>query len=197
MMDNRLDEIRQRAEQLVRIADNPYCLGPAALLDGVKEIVPALLSEVDRLNKAVKQDEAEHGLMLHSMEVDNGGALDMTIGGDAAKLFMCNLVRFFEQNGGQNFLTLSVEDAKNSYSITIQNNNGDATPAKKLKELTARAEAAEARADAAIEDLRQNGFCGSCSGCNAPHDPNNITWCYSWEWRGQEAGKEKDNVRNK
>ena len=49
MMD-KLDEIRQRAEQLVRIADNPYCLGPAALLDGVKEIVPALLSEIDRLN---------------------------------------------------------------------------------------------------------------------------------------------------
>ena len=56
-------------------------------------------------------------------------------------------------------------------------------------ELTARAEAAEARADAAVEDLRQNGFCGSCSGCNAPHDPNNITWCYSWKWRGQGAGK--------
>ena len=57
------------------------------------------------------------------------------------------------------------------------------------EKLTARAEAAEARADAAVEDLRQNGFCGSCSGCNAPHDPNNITWCYSWKWRGQEAGK--------
>ena len=48
---DRLEEIRQRVEQLVRIANNPYCLGPAALLDGVKEIVPALLSEVDRLEK--------------------------------------------------------------------------------------------------------------------------------------------------
>ena len=55
--------------------------------------------------------------------------------------------------------------------------------------LTARAEAAEARADAAVKDLGQNGFCGSCSGCNAPHDPNNITWCYSWEWRGPVAEK--------
>ena len=63
--------------------------------------------------------------------------------------------------------------------------------------LTARAEAAEARADAAIEDLRQNGFCGSCSGCNAPHYPNNITWCYSWEWRGQqEAGKGDSNANS-
>ena len=53
---DRLEEIRQRAEQLVRIANNPYCLGPAALLDGVKEIVPALLSEVDRLNALHKRE---------------------------------------------------------------------------------------------------------------------------------------------
>ena len=61
--------------------------------------------------------------------------------------------------------------------------------AQRVIDLTARAEAAEAERDAAGEDLRQNGFCGSCSGCNAPHDPNNIKWCYSWEWRGPQAGK--------
>ena len=53
---DRLEEIRQRVEQLVRIANNPYCSGPAALLDGVKEIVPALLSEVDRLTVLHKRE---------------------------------------------------------------------------------------------------------------------------------------------
>ena len=126
---DKLDEIRQRVEQLVRIANNPYCLGPAALLDGVKEIVPALLSEVDRLKQ---------------------GWIDAN------------------ENHTDDFMRLSA----------------------KIVALTARAEAAEADRDAAVEDLRQNGFCGSCSGCNAPHDPNNITWCYSWQWRGpQDAGK--------
>lgn len=50
---------------------------------------------------------------------------------------------------------------------------------------------AQRRERAAIEDLKENGFCKSCSGCNAPHNPNNTTWCYSWQWRGpREAGKE-------
>ena len=110
---DRLTEIRQRTEQLVRIANNPYCLGPEALLDGVKEIVPALLSEVDRLGR------------------------DINV-------------------------------------------------------LTARAEAAEARADAAVEDLRYSSKCWTCG---YPGDCGNgrqkpLTICGSWKWRGE---KEKQN----
>ena len=64
---DRLEEIRQRTEQLVRIANNPYCLGPAALLDGVKEIVPALLSEVDRLQARAEAAEARADAAVEDM----------------------------------------------------------------------------------------------------------------------------------
>jgi hypothetical protein len=66
----RLDEIRQRVEQLVRIANNPYCLGPAALLDGVKEIVPALLSEVDALNELLTASKAGQVTLQKAWEQD-------------------------------------------------------------------------------------------------------------------------------
>lgn len=36
----------------------------------------------------------------------------------------------------------------------------------------------------ALDALKNNGFCDTCTGCHAPHDPNTITWCESWQWRG-------------
>ena len=62
--------------------------------------------------------------------------------------------------------------------------------AQRVIDLTARAEAAEAERDA----IKDDGFCSSCTGCYAPHDPSKILWCKDWEWRGQEAGKEKDDA---
>ena len=59
--------------------------------------------------------------------------------------------------------------------------------------LSARAEAAEAERDA----IKDDGFCSSCTGCYAPHDPSKILWCKDWEWCGQEAGKENTDVRDK
>lgn len=56
-----------------------------------------------------------------------------------------------------------------------------------MKELTARAESAERERDAAVislYDLMADGVCASCSGCNAPHSPENITYCEDWEYRG-------------
>lgn len=172
------------------------------------------------MGKLDDQAKVENELMLHRMELDDD-ALNMTIGGSAATSFMCSLVRFFEQNGGKNFLTLSVADAEHSYSITIQNNSGDDSPAKKLKELdelleaskagqvslqkaweqdkaelTARAEAAEAERDAAVGDWKayeENGQCDVCKygeggGCVYPEGNR----C-RFEWRGQEAGKGKND----
>lgn len=39
-----------------------------------------------------------------------------------------------------------------------------------------------------LSDLKDSGFCGSCTGCNAPHDPNRTTWCNDWAWRGPQEG---------
>lgn len=66
-----------------------------------------------------------------------------------------------------------------------------------ITELTARAESAERERDAAIDaiaDIKENGFCGSCKGCNAPYvGQEKITFCYGWKWRGlqpQEGAKQ-------
>ena len=60
-MTDRIDEVRQKAKRLIEIANNPYCLGPVSLLDGVKEVVPALLGEIDLLTEA-------HEAMLRDLQ---------------------------------------------------------------------------------------------------------------------------------
>ena len=62
--------------------------------------------------------------------------------------------------------------------------------------LTARAEAAEAERDAAVEDLKRFS---ACCQCNANIDGSccdmfdgtaeNKYFCSNWQWRGQQAGK--------
>ena len=42
-------------------------------------------------------------------------------------------------------------------------------------------------ADAKLDDLTDSGFCHSCTGCNAPHDPDKIRYCADWQWRGIES----------
>lgn len=36
----------------------------------------------------------------------------------------------------------------------------------------------------AIADLKDSGFCLSCKGCYAPHNPDDIRWCNDWNWCG-------------
>ena len=73
--------------------------------------------------------------------------------------------------------------------------------AQRVIDLTARAEAAEARADAAVEDLKRFS---ACCQCNANIDGSccdmfdgtaeNKYFCSNWQWRGpQEAGKGDSN----
>ena len=62
--------------------------------------------------------------------------------------------------------------------------------------LTARAEAAEARADAAVEDLKRFSACCQCDAnidgsCCDMFDgtAENKYFCSNWQWRGPQAGK--------
>lgn len=75
--------------------------------------------------------------------------LHMTASGEPAMIFMEMLVGLFEQNGGKNFLTLTVEkpDKSKRYSITIQNLNGELSPAEKM-------EALEKERNALLEGLK-------------------------------------------
>jgi hypothetical protein len=74
-------------------------------------------------------------LHLHELNVDEQG-INMKLSGDPAKFFMKTLVEFFEQNGGKNFLTLTVENQDKKYGITIQNCHGEESPAEKLQGLS-------------------------------------------------------------
>ena len=68
--------------------------------------------------------------------------------------------------------------------------------AQRVIDLTARAEAAEARADAAVEDLKRFS---ACCQCNANIDGSccdmfdgtaeNKYFCSNWQWRGSQTGK--------
>lgn len=59
-------------------------------------------------------------------------------------------------------------------------------------ELTARAEAAEAERDALMKYGRCCTTCGK-EKCRITGGGINVHGCGSWEWRGQQAGKEKDD----
>jgi hypothetical protein len=72
-------------------------------------------------------------LKLHGMSYKDG-VIDISLSGEQAKIFMGSLIEFFKQNGGENFLTLTVNDKDNNkFAINIQNCNGIDTPAEKLQ----------------------------------------------------------------
>lgn len=71
-------------------------------------------------------------LFLHELKPSEKG-FDMKVSGEPAKYFMALLVDFFEQNGGTNFLTLTLQNQEKKYGITIQNCNGELTPAEKMQ----------------------------------------------------------------
>lgn len=73
-------------------------------------------------------------LMLHELNIADG-KLDMRLSGDTAKLFMIMLVNLFEQNGGKNFLTTTLEGKGKRYGITITNLDGEDSPAERLNRL--------------------------------------------------------------
>jgi hypothetical protein len=85
-----------------------------------------------------------NGLYVKDISLNKGG-LDLSLTGEIAKAFMQNLVQMFKDNGGKNFLTLTVMDKENKYAITIQNCNGTDTPAEKLQRLSEEIAALKAR----------------------------------------------------
>lgn len=73
-------------------------------------------------------------LMLHNLEIKDGH-LDMGLSGEPAKIFINSLVDFFYQNGGKNFLSMTVANKSDKFSIVVQNCNGIDSTAEKLKRL--------------------------------------------------------------
>lgn len=74
-------------------------------------------------------------LKIESLNYQDG-KLDMSLSGEQGKLFMITLIQFFKDNGGENFLNLTINDKHNNkYAINIENCNGKFTSAEKLNML--------------------------------------------------------------
>lgn len=73
----------------------------------------------------------EDQLNLHELKV-NEHSIDMKLSGEQAKFFMMTLISFFEQNGGENYLTLTFEMKDKKYAVTIQDCYGMLSPAEKI-----------------------------------------------------------------
>lgn len=73
-------------------------------------------------------------LMVESMEFQNG-QLNMELSGEPMRKFYAILLKMFEDNKCENFLTVTVEHNSMKYAITIQNCNGTLTPAEKILKL--------------------------------------------------------------
>lgn len=77
-------------------------------------------------------EESKDDLMVHEMHYDKNG-LNLKLGGQTAMVFLSTLVDLFKTNGGKNFLTMTVHKDDIKYAITIQNCNGEDSPAEKLE----------------------------------------------------------------
>lgn len=109
---------------------------------------------------ALKAEDAET-LMLERLTMEDG-KIDMSMSGERAKLFMASLIEFFQQNGGVNFLTLTVNNGQNSFAINIQNLKGEDSPAQKIQALTGRAE----KAESLLESIQAQCASGNVSKCD-------------------------------
>lgn len=88
----------------------------------------------EQLENICSEHNQKYDVQLHSMNIQNG-KIDMSLSGEPAKTFMASLIQFFKQNGGKNFLCQTVEfdNGTEKYSVTIQNCNGELTPAEELE----------------------------------------------------------------
>jgi hypothetical protein len=81
--------------------------------------------------------ERDEGI-LQSLHVDENGVEIISEGGFIHR-FCIALVDFYEQHGGENYFTTTVDTTVRSkrkrYEITIRNLNGNKSPAETIKEL--------------------------------------------------------------
>ncbi|WP_245640056.1 hypothetical protein [Paenibacillus dakarensis] len=80
----------------------------------------------------IEQLEKEKELTLKRVQ-----DTDFTASGQPAMVFYEMLTQLFEQNGGKNFLTITLEkrDKSGRYSVTIRNLNGELSEAEKLDQM--------------------------------------------------------------
>lgn len=92
--------------------------------------------KIQELRKQIK-DELDEGI-LTSLKIENSGCEIISEGGFIRR-FCLALVNFYENNGGKNYFTTTVETTvkgkRKRYEITIRNLNGEKSPAETIAEL--------------------------------------------------------------
>lgn len=77
---------------------------------------------------------SSENINVHSINMDDNG-MNMAVSGEAAKYFMITLIKFFENNDGENFLTLTVQKKDKKHELTMRDARGRDTPVERLQRL--------------------------------------------------------------
>lgn len=99
-------------------------------------------------------------ISCHSLPYDGG--VKFGVDGIPGQMFLAVLVSFFEQNGGKNYITITVNNDKAHYDITIRNCDGTLTPAEKIVQLEAGLKAAVGDMAAMVDRLPAGLGCYWC-----------------------------------
>jgi hypothetical protein len=141
-MEMTLDKLKQMSGPGRIVSANKDAL--ATMQDGIRWAA----EEIERKDSSfrsmlqwavqeIEQKDAEIAnlkeLRLHRMEVENG-AMNFSLSGEPGKAFVTFLVRFFEDNGGKNFLSFDISKSDHHYSISIQKVSGELTPVMKMNQ---------------------------------------------------------------
>lgn len=111
-----------------------------------RKIVPVVIVERDRICRMAKVDI--------SAEIGKPWSANATFQGEGVKMFAAQVVEWFREQGGDNFVTVELSDPKNGqrFSLTVQREGGK-TPAVALGELRRQLEELRGTHEQPIEDL--------------------------------------------
>lgn len=110
----------------------------------------------DYISSLKERVEDAQAVKLYALNMQNG-AIDMSLESEHCKAFMATIIQIFEQNGGKNFFTTTVEldNRKGArYALTIQKTDGQ-TPAEKLADLQAENNSLKENSIAFFKELRE------------------------------------------
>lgn len=182
---NRLEEIRQRAEAAKAQKEKGDSITAACIAWSiVTNDIPYLLSEVDRLTAQANGTDLFYEDKLAEQTANNAGL--------TAEVDRLNSALTAEKSKYKELQRYNVDCTKEAASLLCENSDLRKT----LAALTARAEAAEAERDAAIQAIEKVGtdFCNTvgcycCAHRKGCLDGDDGPFEYDPEWRGPQVRK--------
>lgn len=135
-------------ERVENLGKTAYLFNGSTVVFDKKQIMNATDEEFEEIRAFIPVDKieewygdleciwghSEDDLMVEKIECKNG-SIDMSLTGEQARVFMCMLIELFQQNGGDNFLTMTFGGQGKKYALTIQDCSKTLAPAEKLDQL--------------------------------------------------------------